>query len=475
MVFEITAQTALAAGSGDVGAAVLDTGSITPEMLTVPEDETAGDDDPAAPANDAEETAESPMESEEPEPGPEPQTSSGLPENWPELYAEDRPVYKDHILYGQRSGTVLQLENYNARGEKRYVIQSSVNGVPVRKIEDAILWGVEGDATILIPDSVTDFASWNELTGAGYAGAFSGKATIVCSENSAAHNYAKTNNLPTMTRQEDQQRIDSTSFSKKVLTVLYNKPKNQWVQDNRESNNYVAADDKVLVMVVEPTLSKKVTLDKSGSATISASAAAKIRVEREGYIAQELAFKEMEADLKKDTKVYLEEKNEMYIKSVVAHHKEDDGTVTKMDAYHSSYLVDRLSDDPTTLEAEVEWGTHGEGTIQLWQDGSTVSFNGNTLTYVLKQQFDVANSIYIVATANDGTSVKKKLKIEASDLVLDGLELDFLSHTLTLPNKIPWVGGESVGIDLGKLPCDICIENGKAYIVVGFGDRKSVV
>ncbi len=382
------------------------------------------------------------------------------------FFAYEAPVYKDHIFYGSRTGNVLMFEEYTTSNEKRYAIQSSVNGVAVRGIEEEALYGITGDVTLVIPDSVSSIAAWEDLTASAYEGGYTGKATIVCEEGSKAKEYAKKNNISVRTPQEDQKRIDALTFRDKTITVYYNKRSLTTADD---TNNYVAAENgkDVTVTLLESgtTEGRTITLNKAGSASIHASEAAVLEIQKEGYYTQTLDFKSLDA---KETKIYLEPVGEIVVKSLKVAYTDENGVTAYTDVYHDQYVIDRYSDATTDLLAEVDWGDHGKGTLSLYQTGSEVAFTDNALCFVLKEKFDTAEDIYLVAKAEDGTKLERKLNIVAADVLLEGTELDLTGGLkLTLPDKIPFIGGSDMDVDLGKFPVKICIENGKIYVVFG--------
>ena len=71
-----------------------------------------------------------------------------------------------------------------------------------------------------------------------------------------------------------------------------------------------------------------------------------------------------------------------------------------------------LSFKKVTLEADVVWKSGSQSKIYLMQDSKRAEFTGNTLTTVLSDNFDVSQTIYIVAEDTKGNSTKKKLKIK---------------------------------------------------------------
>lgn len=466
-----TTPTVVAVSAENSSTTILDVDDVSADTLTLQQNETEG-----TPISENEISSEESVEGDN---SSLTIAEEYLTEKRIQLFALEAPVYKDHIFYGSRTGNVLMFENYNTIGEKKYVIQSSVNGVPVRGIEEEALYGVTGDATILIPESVTTIPAWDDLTASGYTGGFTGDATIVCEDDSPAQEYAEENQLPSITPQENQQRIDAKTFSDKTITVLYNErgfyggslfPLKPSVKPADDENCYLATKNGEGVTVTlkeyDATSGKAISLDESGSATIKASNAAILEIKKDGYATQSIDFKNLSED---GTKIYLEPEGDIVVRSLNVEYVDENGVTAYMDVYHDQYVVDRYSDEVTKLIADVDWGNHGTGTISLYQTGSEVAFTGNSLSFVLKNRFDTAEKIYLIAKAADGTTLKRKINIDAADFFLDGLELDLTKGLkIKIPNKIPFLGGESINVDLGKLPVDICVENGKVYAVVGF-------
>ena len=369
------------------------------------------------------------------------------------------PVYKDYVFYGAQSGDVIALEDRsNMLGEHTYVIQSSVNGKAVTALSEDLLWGMGSAAiTLVIPDTVTEIPDLGQDE--------SQTITFVCSDDAPAAKYAEANGIEQLTPAENQRRVDAKTFHNKNITVLVNHD-----GPDKETNDYRAAGSDVTVTLQEyGEEAAAVELDKSGSATIKGSDAAVLTISRPGSNSITTDFKTLSTGDGGNT-FYLEpEGDHVNIKNLWVLYSEEDGSQTLYDVYHSSYVVDRAATAATAFRAEVDWGSHGEGSIQLWQDGSTATFSGNTLSCVLKEKFDTAADLFLLATAKDGTQAKKKLEIQATDLALEGLNVDITRGLkITLPSFLPFIGGSDLNFDIGKFPLDVCIEDGKIYAVIGF-------
>lgn len=390
-----------------------------------------------------------------------------------DTYVSEISIYKDYVFYGAKSGNVMQLDTSNKSGD--YVIQESVNGHTVSKIEDGLLYGMNDDIFLQIPETVTTIDNlWaTDLS----------KVTFICEDDSYAGQYAQTNGIKTMTVAENQLRIDSQKFNNKTITVLYNKlPLNQAVEDNVKSNDYRTGDDKVVLTVTEPStnVTRNEKLDDSGSVAITASDAATLSIGRTGglteghqkYLTQNYNFK----DLGNETTVYLEpDTGAAYIKNVFVKYPDENGNIETYDAYHEDCYIDRVSDTQVTIVAEVDWNSHPEGQILLSQTGSEAYFSGNELTCLLKEKFDTAEDLSIIARSTDGTEVEKKLKIASYDTDWNDLSFDFGTLKVPIPDKIPMLGGTTLDIELCEFPLNIAIEDGKVYAVLGLNKLSSEV
>lgn len=369
------------------------------------------------------------------------------------------PVYKDYVFYGARSGDVLELEDRsNLLGEHTYVIQSSVNGKAVTALSEDLLWGMgTGAVTLVIPDTVTEIPDLGQEEGQ--------TITFVCNDDAPAAQYAAENGIEQLTPEENQRRADAKTFSNKNITVLVNH-----AGPDKETNDFRAAGSDVTVTLQEyEGAATTVQLDKAGSATVKGSNAATLTISRPGSNTVTADFKTL-TSADGGTTFYLEsEGDHVTFQNVWVLYTEEDGSQTAYDVYHNSYVLDRAATAPTTFRAEVDWGGHGAGSIQLWQSGSTATFSGDTLSCVLKDKFDTTADLFLLATAADGTQVKKKLDVQATDLALEGLTVD-ITHGLkiTLPKSLPFIGGSDLSLDIGKFPLDVCIEDGKIYAIIGF-------
>ena len=365
------------------------------------------------------------------------------------------PYYKDHVFYDAQSGDVVALEELGSPGGQTYVIQNSVNGHTVKAMDEGLLWGM-GEVTLVVPDSVKTIPDLVPDD--------PGKVTFVCESGTTASTYATQKGIQQITPQQNQLRADAKNFNNKTITVLFNKE-----AISSEENDYRAARDAKVTLTETTTGEEKtVSLDKSGSAQIRASDAAALKIEMSGYTTRTVNFKDLS---KKDNNTfYLEPTDDgMYIENVYMLQTDDNGSTTAYDALRSTCIIDRLTDKATVLQADVNWGSHGQGTIQLWQSGSSQAFSGSTLSYVLKNKFDTTESLYLIARANDGTEIKKKLEIQGNDVLLEGLGIDLTKGLkVTLPDKLPFVGGHDLSFDMVNFPVELCVEDGKIYGVVGF-------
>lgn len=382
-----------------------------------------------------------------------------------EAFAQERafgiPIYKDHVFYDALTGEVTGLEETSMLVGSTYVIQESVNGRQVTALADDLLWGMD-NITVQIPDSVTTIPDLSEEQ----------NVTFICSDNSAAANYAQTNGIQRITAEENQLRIDSKKLSDKTITVFYNeRGLHGVVVTPAEENCYLAAK-KATVILSEPVsgVDRKIPLDKSGSAKIEkASDAATLQISMDKYETITVNYKDLK---EKDNKFYLEPAGDIRINSLKVEYEEETEKscqISYADVYHDEFVIDRYSEQETHMIVDVNWGSHGAGTVALEQTGSSLQFTDGELRYVLQNKFDTTEDIYIVATAGDKTTLKRKLNIKSTDGFWDGAELDLTGGLkVTLPSGFPFVGGKGVDLDLGKFPLEFAIENGKIYGIVGF-------
>ncbi len=148
--------------------------------------------------------------------------------------------------------------------------------------------------------------------------------------------------------------------------------------------------------------------------------------------------------------------------------------VDGQDILTDAYTVNLFEESSTTLTAKIDWGKYKRGKIQLMQKATTVDFpaDSNTLSMVLKDKFDVSSAIYMVATNDQGNSVKAKLNFECSQAIkgLDGAGFSIgNSVSLNLPTELPFVGGKKLGLDMATntIPINVSTDNGKVLITIG--------
>lgn len=150
--------------------------------------------------------------------------------------------------------------------------------------------------------------------------------------------------------------------------------------------------------------------------------------------------------------------------------------INDIDVLNEDCGVGLLSKEKTTFTAEVDWGGSSYGSISLWQEARSVKFNSNTLTTVLSDNFDVSETIYIVATDAAGNTTKKALKfapgeVSAIPKVLDGASISFGDKiSITLPNNVKpdFFAGQQINVGLtADVPITVSTENGKIYVAVG--------
>lgn len=151
--------------------------------------------------------------------------------------------------------------------------------------------------------------------------------------------------------------------------------------------------------------------------------------------------------------------------------------IDNIDVMGEEKKYDILGREQITIEAEVVWKSGSQSKIYLMQDSKRAEFSGNTLTTILSDNFDVSQTIYIVAEDTNGNVTKKKLKIKPGGGVYDtvnNLELSVGdSLGLTIPDNVPVIGGSGVGLDIPMLPITVTFDNNKFYAVIGLDVAKA--
>lgn len=147
------------------------------------------------------------------------------------------------------------------------------------------------------------------------------------------------------------------------------------------------------------------------------------------------------------------------------------------DVYTAKAKVGLLEKESVTLEAEVVWKGEGEKSLYLMQKERRVAFSGGKLTTVLSDNFDVSDTIYLVAEDKNGTATKRALKFEADGALPDALDdwkLTFGdSLSAKIPSSVPVLGGSEVGLDIPFIPLTVTVEDNKVYAVLGLDVKKA--
>ncbi|MBQ7661539.1 MAG: leucine-rich repeat protein [Clostridia bacterium] len=146
--------------------------------------------------------------------------------------------------------------------------------------------------------------------------------------------------------------------------------------------------------------------------------------------------------------------------------------------------VDPLQSEAVTLTAEVDWHDSSRSALYLMQKQHRVDFetqgvqsgdfHSYTLTTVLRNDFDVSETIYLVAEAANGETSKVKLKLTSYEGRFKDVKFDFGSSIkATVPSSWPVIGGAEVGIDVPPyLPITVTIEENRFKVVIGADVRK---
>lgn len=203
-----------------------------------------------------------------------------------------------------------------------------------------------------------------------------------------------------------------------------------------------------------------------GNATFEIVKEGVFTVVKENYISRTLSLEQ----ISENKEVYLQKKNSKapVISGV---------WLGNTDVLYFPYTLNMLSTDKITLEAEVDWGSSGYGSIKLVQDAKSVSFSEESLTSVISDNFDTSRTIYIVATDAVGNTTKRPIKLQNSSVNkavkwLDGAQLDFSDEiSIKLPNNMQpsFLAGMKIGAGIvsTNIPVTVSAENGKASIIFG--------
>ena len=247
----------------------------------------------------------------------------------------------------------------------------------------------------------------------------------------------------------------SASTGEMSITVYENKETSSSLKDN-----YVLSKGAKIV-----SNGVEYTTDTHGISVIPSLTSGTITVSKNGYITRIITAEQLEVS----KKIYLQPTSyEGPVVSAV--------WVGTTDLLNSSYAIGLLSDQSITITAEVDWGSSSYGGIALMQDARTVKFTGNSLTTVLKDNFDVTEKIYIVATDAAGNTTKKALKFESGSVsavpnILDGAGFSIKNTiSITLPDNIKpdFFAGQKINVGVSSiLPVTVSAEDGKVYVAIG--------
>ena len=155
--------------------------------------------------------------------------------------------------------------------------------------------------------------------------------------------------------------------------------------------------------------------------------------------------------------------------------------INNVDVLTEDYSADLLDTSSVTIKADIVWGKAARKKVQLAQEATFVDFpqNSNTLTMVLKDKFNISESIYLIVTDEKNNTVKKELKLKHSKSIkgLDKLGISFGDGIeLNLPEKLPLVGGKGISLDIPTgVPISASIEGEKVYVAIGlYSDKKTI-
>lgn len=225
-------------------------------------------------------------------------------------------------------------------------------------------------------------------------------------------------------------------------------------------------DDFVLCEGAKVTVNNsEYTTNASGNVQIPTVTSGSIFVTMDGYVPKTVSA----AAIEENSKVYLQKRdgNNPVINSVM---------IGNTDILYSEYEIDLTESNPITLNAEVICENSSLSELYLFQDGKKVSFNGTSLTTIIKDNFDVSSDIYIIAKDQNGNTSKKVLKFKAGGKLIDGLSGFKFSmgdnRSFTLPDSCGLLAGSQVGIGISSkltdlIPVEITTEDNKVYVSIG--------
>lgn len=262
--------------------------------------------------------------------------------------------------------------------------------------------------------------------------------------------------------------IDETKLSVSIpIKSRYDVPTDQIslrVYQNKNDSKK-RFDDYVLSDNAAVSFQKETYYSRDGVTVIPYIQSGAVSVSKEGYITRTITAKR----LQNSQNIYLQkESTGAPVVSAV--------WVNDFDVLNEEYGVELLSQEETILAAEVDWGSSSYGSISLAQDARSVKFNGNTLTTVLSDHFDVSETIYIVATDVAGNTTKKALKFESGSVsalpaALDGAKFSLADKiSITLPDSVKpeFFAGQKISAALtADVPITISFDNGKIYVAIG--------
>lgn len=239
------------------------------------------------------------------------------------------------------------------------------------------------------------------------------------------------------------------------------------VYQNENSSQNDKADYKLAENAVVTLDGVEYTTSNLGIVEIPRFESGTITVSKEKYVSKTLSLEQ----LKTSQVIYLQKEcDDAPVISAVYF-----GSV---DALTEIYATSALSKNTVVVNADIDWGMSAYGNIKLIQSSKSVEFGTDgSLSTVLSDNFDITDTIYILATDKDGRSTKKKLNIEdgmTSKIVksLNGSGFTFADKiSVTLPDnfKPDFFAGQqfNVGGLSSVIPVTISAENGKVYVAIG--------
>ena len=367
---------------------------------------------------------------------------------------------KEIVSVGSTEVTIIREgENYNLLTESQYIGKNSQEKVSVYVKPD---WGyaVPGKV-VLVQDNKNileseDGSFENIVPGE----LFAANSSIYIALIDADNEIVGRRKIRLIVETVSQSRLRMATQTKR-LTVYRNE--NDITDKERD---YVFAEG-AIVTVEDWMGSYEYTVSKDGTVVIPYYQSNSVTISKEGYVPKIASFEQLEVS----SSIYLQKKSDK-APVVSAVYFGD------IDVLTNTYSTNVLSKNSVEVKAEVDWGKSAYDSVKLIQDSKSVALaEGESISIVLSDYFDITESIYIVAVDKDGRSVKIKLNIEDSATskvveMLDGVGVNFSDKiNITLPQdfKPSFLAGTSISVGNLETLIPITVSANKGKIYVAFG------